>query len=208
MVSIATWIRECDEHWFREVFAGHPDISIHNARLAVVEPAGIDALMLTGGGDISLPFLRQQVAAPSLIVETDPARDEWEFRALHETLAAGKPLLAICRGLQVVNVAMGGTLHLDIADHDFAEPGSTHSLRYGWAAVHRFEAVNSSHHQALDRLADGIDVEAWSASDDVVEQVRLRGYRFALGVQYHPERHSLYRALFDDFFATVRGLSR
>ena len=66
-------------------------------------------------------------------------------------------------------------------------------------------AVNSSHHQALEKLADGIEVEAWSASDAIVEQARLRGHDFAIGVQYHPERHPLYLSLFDDFFARVRG---
>jgi putative glutamine amidotransferase len=64
--------------------------------------------------------------------------------------------------------------------------------------------VNSSHHQALERLATGIEVEAWSSSDGIVEQARLGGYDFAVGVQYHPERHPLYLSLFADFFDRVR----
>src|SRR5690349_1065511 len=111
MVKIATWIWQCDEHWFTRVFAGHLDIAVHNARLhPEVAGGGIDALMLTGGGDISPSFLRQPIPNPSLIVDTDLARDKWEFSAVRETLAAGKPLLAICRGLQVLNVALSGTL--------------------------------------------------------------------------------------------------
>jgi putative glutamine amidotransferase len=205
MPSIATWIRQCDEHWFTDIFGRHLDLTVHNARLHPVDLAKMDALLLSGGGDISLPFLRQQVAMPSLIVDIDRARDEWEFKAVGAMLLAGKPLLAICRGLQVLNVAMGGTLHIDIPDHDNAEIENIQVLRHSSTATHRFAAVNSSHHQALEKLADGIEVEAWSASDGIVEQARLRGHDFAIGVQYHPERHPLYLSLFDDFFARVRS---
>jgi len=205
MPSIATWIRQCDEHWFADIFSRHLDLKVHNARCNQVDLAQMDALLLTGGGDISLGFLRQQVAMPSLIVDTDCARDEWEFEAVGAMLPAGKPLLAICRGLQVLNVAMGGTLHIDIPDHDVAETQNIQVLRHSSKATHRFAAVNSSHHQALEKLADGIEVEAWSASDGIVEQARLCGHDFAIGVQYHPERHPLYLSLFDDFFARVRS---
>src|SRR6267154_1328005 len=121
MPSIATWIRQCDEHWFTDIFSRHLDLTVHNARCHQLDLAQMDALLLTGGGDISLRFLRQQVAMPSLIVDTDCARDEWEFNAVGAMLLAGRPILAICRGLQVLNVAMGGTLHIDIPDHDSAE---------------------------------------------------------------------------------------
>jgi putative glutamine amidotransferase len=205
MPSIATWIRQCDEHWFTDIFSRHLDLTVHNARCHQLDLAQMDALLLTGGGDISLRFLRQQVAMPSLIVDTDCARDEWEFNAVGTMLLAGKPILAICRGLQVLNVAMGGTLHIDIPDHDSSETENIQPLRHSSSATHRFAAVNSSHHQALETLADGIEVEAWSASDGIVEQARLRGHDFAIGVQYHPERHPLYLSLFDDFFARVRG---
>jgi putative glutamine amidotransferase len=76
-------------------------------------------------------------------------------------------------------------------------------LRNERAASHRFEKVNSSHHQAIDRPADGFEVESWCATDDIIEQVRLREYPFALAVQYHPERGPLYQSLFDDFFARL-----
>src|SRR4029079_6371236 len=79
------------------------------------------------------------------------------------------------------------------------------SLRYDGKAKHRFENVNSSHHQAIDRLADGFEVDAWCAYDDVIEQVRLRDYPFALAVQYHPERDKkTYLQLFDDFFSRIK----
>jgi putative glutamine amidotransferase len=204
MASIATWIRQCDEHWFTLIFDRYPNLTVHNARSQPVDPGQMDALLLTGGGDISPEFLRQPIAQPSLIVDTDCRRDEWEFRAVAAMLAAGKPILAICRGLQVLNVAMGGTLHIDIPDHDNLETSNIQVLRHSSQAVHRFAAVNSSHHQALERLADGLEVEAWSASDGIVEQARIRSHAFVLGVQYHPERHRLYLPLFADFFDRVR----
>jgi putative glutamine amidotransferase len=204
MPSIATWIRQCDDHWFTLIFSQYPDLKVHNARSHPVDLGRTDALLLTGGGDISASFLRQTIAQPSLIVDTDRERDEWEFKAVGEMLVSGKPILAICRGLQVLNVVMGGTLQIDIPDHDFAETANIQALRHSSTAVHRFAAVNSTHHQALERLADGIEVEAWSASDGIVEQARIRSHAFAIGVQYHPERHSLYLPLFADFFDRVR----
>ena len=205
MPSIATWIRQCDEHWFELILRGYPHLTAHNARLHPVELGQMDALMLTGGGDISAGFLRQAIADPSLIVDTDGERDEWEFKATREFLFWGKPILAICRGLQVLNVALGGTLHIDIPGHDNYERENVQPLRHSSKALHRFVAVNSSHHQALERLADGIEVEAWSASDDIVEQARLRSHPYAIGVQYHPERDPLYLPLFAEFFGRVRN---
>jgi gamma-glutamyl-gamma-aminobutyrate hydrolase PuuD len=90
--------------------------------------------------------------------------------------------------------------YVDIRDHDMAETTNIQKLRYDAAAIHRFSAVNSSHHQAIDTLGHGIVVEGWSSTDDIIEQTRLRDYPFAIGVQYHPERHSQYRSLFDDFY--------
>src|ERR1700676_1848350 len=196
MPRIASWIRQCDEHWFTLIFNRYPGLMVHNARSHPVDLGEMDALMLTGGGDISVGYLPQPVAQPSLIVDTDCKRDEWEFKVVAKMLASGKPILAICRGLQVLNVAMGGTLHIDIPDHDNAETANIQPLRHSSKAVHRFAAVNSSHHQALERLADGIEVEAWSASDEIIKQARVRSHDFAIGVQYHPERDLLYNSLF------------
>ena len=205
MPSIATWIRQCDEHWFEHIFSRYPHLTVHNARTHPVDLDQMDALMLTGGGDISVSFLRQAIAQPSLIVDTDCARDAWEFKATSEILLSGKPILAICRGLQVLNVALGGTLHIDIPGHDSAERENIQPLRHSSNAIHRFAAVNSSHHQALEKLADGMEVEAWSSSDGIIEQARLRSHPYAIGVQYHPERDPLYLPLFADFFEQVRS---
>ena len=71
MPNIATWMRQCDEHWFTLVFESYPRLKVHNARTHPVDLAQMDALMLTGGGDISACFLRQPIEQPSLIVDTD-----------------------------------------------------------------------------------------------------------------------------------------
>ncbi|PYJ20067.1 MAG: gamma-glutamyl-gamma-aminobutyrate hydrolase family protein, partial [Verrucomicrobia bacterium] len=94
------------------------------------------------------------------------------------------------------------TLRLDIPGHKHPhqKDRDVQPLRYDTSANHRFEKVNSSHHQAVDRVADGFEIEAWCAADDIIEQMRLRNYPFALGVQYHPERGTIYDALFEDFF--------
>jgi putative glutamine amidotransferase len=136
-----------------------------------------------------------------LIEEPDPARDAWEFEAVAKMLAAEKPVLAICKGHQVLNVALGGTLRLDVPGHRAPEArsGNIQPLRYTQGVKHVFNNVNSSHHQAVGQLGGRLEVEAWCATDDIIEQVKIRGYPFGLGVQYHPERDLMYASLFDDF---------
>jgi len=206
--NLATWIRDCDQRWFVQLFARWPGVVVHNARESAVDLDAVDALLLTGGGDISAEFLAQKVTQPECITDTDPPRDRWEFSALREILSANKPLLAICRGLQVLNVVTGGTLHLHVPGHDNAETANIQKIRYDSRAVHRFSAVNSSHHQAIDTPGDGIIVEGWSSEDGIIEQARLRNYPFGIGVQYHPERHSQYQSLFDDFYEHIVRVRR
>ncbi len=109
--------------------------------------------------------------------------------------------------MQLLNVALGGTLRLDIPGHNLPEQKDcdVQTLRHDAAAAHRFEKVNSSHHQAIDRLAAGCVVESWSAEDDVIEQFRLTDRPFALAVQYHPERGTIYDSLFADFLDRIDG---
>jgi len=215
MANLATWIRPKDEKWFRPFFAQHPEIHVFNARKGNVPVDQMEGLLLTGGSDLTPEFLRQENVDRTLIDkdDLDPKRDRWEFEAISKALARGLPILAICRGIQVLNVALGGTLRLDIPGHRLPEQKEKdiQPLRHDGNAKHRFESVNSSHHQAIDRLADGFEVEAWCADDDIIEQVRLRNYPFALAVQYHPERGKIYDALFENFFHKVksfRGASR
>jgi len=201
--NIATWIREVDGAPFERVFSAYPDLRLWNARVESV-PAEIDGLLLTGGEDISAAYLHQPVPDPHLIETPDPARDAWEFELLPRVLEKKLPIFAICRGLQVLNVALGGTLYLDILGHAKLKFDNVQELRYVNGAAIRIPRVNSSHHQALDRLGTGLVVEARYTGDETIEQARLRDYPFCLGVQYHPERDPLYHALFDAFVEHVR----
>ena len=207
MIQVASWIRECDTAHFRQFLDPGQDIRLLNARQEKVDLSAVQGLLLTGGPDISAEFLVQSPVDASLIREPEPPRDAWEFLALRSAINRGLPVFCICKGMQVLNVALGGTLLLDIPGHDLPEMKSANvqPLRHAASAKHRFEKVNSSHHQALDRVADSLEVEAWHADDDVIEQVRLRDYPWGVGVQYHPERDLIYRSLFEDFFAQLES---
>ena len=171
MPVLATWIRAVDEPAFARWFAARPDLEVRNARHcedAIVEagdalPPGAAGLLLSGGPDIAAGFLHQQIPDPAVIEEPDPARDHWEFAALRAALERELPILAICKGVQVLNVALGGTLHLDIPGHNAPElrDGNLQALRYAEnaATAPRFTSVNSSHHQSLDRLGHGLQIE-------------------------------------------------
>ena len=207
MPNLATWIRAKDAKWFRPIFAKHPEIEIWNPRTRNVALNKMDGLLLSGGSDISPEFLRQEIPDPSVInKDVDPERDRWEFQAVQEALSRGVPILAICKGLQVFNVALGGTLKLDIPDHNLPhqKQSDVQPLRHDTAAAHRFSKVNSAHHQAIEQLGDDLEAEAWAEPDDIIEQVRLRKYPFGLAVQYHPERGAIYDSLFEDFFSRLK----
>jgi putative glutamine amidotransferase len=206
MPNLATWMRRKDEKWFQPFFAKHPDIHVFDARKDDVALDRMDGLLLTGGSDISPECLRQEVPDPLVLdKQVDPERDRWEFKAVQNALSRGLPILAICKGLQVFNVALGGTLKLDIPGHNLPhqKESEVQPLRHETAASHRFPKVNSAHHQAIEQLGDDLEVEAWAAHDGIIEQVRLRKYPFGLAVQYHPERSRAYQSLFEDFFSRL-----
>ena len=208
MPKLAIWLREKDEKWFQPFFVKHPEIEICDARKGQAVVADVDGLLLTGGSDIAPEFLRQEIPDPSVLEkDVDPIRDRWEFAAVDQALARGLPILSICKGMQLFNVALGGTLKLDIPGHKSPEQKDkdVQSLRSDSKAAHRFEKVNSSHHQAVDKLGAGLEVQAWCANDEIIEQIRLRNYPFALGVQYHPERGKIYDSLFEDFFSRLKN---
>ena len=205
MLQLASWIRECDSAHFG-MFIDRPGIRTLNARIEPVDVATVHGLLITGGPDISEEFLDQPVGDSSLIRDPEPERDAWEFIAVLAAINRALPIFCICKGVQILNVALGGTLRLDIPGHNLPEmkTANVQPLRYATSARHRFEKVNSSHHQALDRVAASLEVEAWHAGDDIIEQVRIRDYPWGLGVQYHPERDSSYASLFDDFLAQLK----
>jgi putative glutamine amidotransferase len=160
----------------------------------------LDGLVLTGGIDVT-PLLYGETAMPT-VQDTSAERDEFEVKLLLEALAHDVPILAICRGMQLLNVALGGTLVQDIRTEtgsgihhdDFARPRTeiahTVSIRSG-SRLHALLGedaveVNSFHHQAVDRLATPFVATAF-APDGIVEAVEFRAERFVLGVQWHPE---------------------
>ena len=206
MPHLGSWIRESDDDNFARFLEPHPEIQLSNARVQSVDLAALDGLLVTGGPDISAEFHRVPPSDPTLILDPEPDRDAWEFAAVRSAFERGIPIFAICKGVQVLNVALGGTLHLDIRGHDAPEMKlqNVQPLRFTSDARHRFELVNSSHHQALDQVADPLEVEAWHARDGIIEQVRIRDYPWGIGVQYHPERDWQYASLFEDFFAQLR----
>ncbi|MEA3215534.1 MAG: putative glutamine amidotransferase [Acidimicrobiia bacterium] len=175
-----------------------------------------DGLLLIGGADVD-PELYGQERHPSVYGE-NPEVDHFEMVACQVALAAGVPVLAICRGMQVLNVALGGTLHQHITDWpegcDHGEPGvSGGRARVDvqpsslLAAVMGTTEANTScfHHQALDALGQGLVASAWTA-DGIVEAVELedRG-PWLLAVQWHPETVAAsepeHQAIFNGFVA-------
>lgn len=145
-----------------------------------------DALILPGGGDLEpWRYGRENTASRGL----EPRRDQEELELLAEFTAAGKPVLGICRGMQVINVFFGGSLLQDIPGHSALDSGDRlHTLRETPSALPPLleKVVNSAHHQAADRLGSGLRAAQW-APDGVVEGIcheRLPVW----GVQWHPER--------------------
>lgn len=210
MIRVATWIKEKNQPAFDRAFAFAPKVRLENARTAATNVQEADALLLTGGEDISAEFHTQLIKKPELIEKPDPKRDAWEFAATRLAFEREIPILGICRGHQVLNVALGGTLLLDIPGHNFPKQENIQPLRHQLQvpSTRLFANVNSTHHQAVDRIAPGFEVEAWCRSDDVIEQIRHRRHPFCIGVQYHPELSSAYAPLFMTFVGAAISRAR
>lgn len=158
-----------------------------------------DGVLLPGGGDLS-PATYGQAVASDAVYDVNAAQDAFDLATARWALAAGVPLLAVCRGMQVVNVALGGTLEQDMAVAH-RDPAGRHwhevrvdpdgavaqALGTSDTADPRTVRVSCHHHQRVDRLAGGLRAVAWAA-DGTVEAVDLPGAPgFFLGVQWHPE---------------------
>lgn len=151
--------------------------------------AACDALLLPGGGDVRPSLYGQECNGSH---EPDDARDAGEMRTIARFLAMERPIFGICRGLQVLNIVFGGTLLQDIPGHSRIGPDEdrihmTHADDPLLCSLYgkRF-AVNSSHHQVVDRLGVGLQAVQWS-EDGYVEALRHRS-RPVYAVQWHPER--------------------
>jgi putative glutamine amidotransferase len=169
----------------------------------------VDGIVLSGGGDID-PARYGQVAAPE-VYGVNAGRDRWEFALLRGALERGVPVLGICRGAQVLNVALGGALIQDlpaITDHphrdDERDAEGVHPVTVRKGLLARVLGtttvrVNTLHHQAVGKLGAGLRATAW-AQDGTVEAIELEDGRPVLGVQWHPEMlcaHEPHRRLFE-----------
>ncbi len=159
----------------------------------------LDGLVLTGGGDVDpAAYGEERIAA---VGGVNPVRDASERALLAAALAVDLPVLAVCRGLQVLNVELGGTLHQHLPDVIGENDHRRAPLVFGEVRVtprpgSRTEEVFGSeptvlcsHHQAIAELGHGLEVTA-RAADGVIEAVELPSARFVLGVQWHPEEGS------------------
>jgi putative glutamine amidotransferase len=171
-----------------------------NIRIADYVDA-LDGIVLQGGADVSPLTYGEQPLKKEW--EGDGIRDRYELDLLQEFVAAGKPVLGICRGSQLINVAFGGTLYQDIAEQCRGAQDHVHAVNYdqhfhdvsfvaggGLAQLYPDRGaarVNSLHHQAVKALGKDIAVEALSVPDEIVEAIRWQGRSYVVGVQWHPE---------------------
>lgn len=176
----------------------------------------VDGVLLTGGYDVD-PYLYGEPPIPQMGV-IEPKRDQFEVSLSRQAVNAGKSVLAICRGIQVFNVALGGTLYQDIysqlkdlVKHVQQAPTyyGTHRVRIkAGSKLHRIlgkeeVSVNSYHHQAVKDLGKSLTAVAW-AEDGIIEAVEHDRKEFTLGVQWHPEHMiegdmiKLFRAFVDE----------
>ncbi len=216
VVGITSWRRTLDTFYgpdrLQTLSTFYPD-SVSAAEMTpLMFPAGldpaeaprlvdlVDGVLISGGDDVDPTGYGQENTAST---KTDPEVDRFEVAVLEAARTAGKPVLAICRGLQIVNVALGGTLHQEVTspggthelistDHEEMnarrhvvtfEPGSLLSSIYGASEA----KVNTLHHQGVDRLADPLVVEG-TTDDGLIEAARWDGDWWVLAVQWHPER--------------------
>jgi putative glutamine amidotransferase len=185
----------------------------------------LDGLVLQGGADVSPLSYGETPMRPEW--SGDRIRDEYEITLIRMFLAKGKPVFGVCRGLQILNVAMGGSLYQDIGTQ---LPGSLvhrnweiydqnfHNIAFAQRSHLASLYPNTSkatvcsvHHQSIKTVGKNLVVEAWSTDDNVVEAIRLEGPTWAYAVQWHPEWHEPNdNALLDgsvllrDFLAAVK----
>jgi gamma-glutamyl-gamma-aminobutyrate hydrolase PuuD len=223
--SVAHWVMSRDVMVFMLPMVSRGAL-VSRGNLKLSDYVGqFDGLVLQGGADVSPTSYNEEAIKPEW--NGDKVRDDFERELLMEFVEAGKPVLGICRGAQLINVAFGGTLYQDI---ELQYPGA---IRHVDTALYdryhheiRFEAgsrlaklyagqesgqVTSIHHQAVRTLARDIVVEAWSVPDLVPEALRVEGAGYVFGVQWHPEFHHAGDAvlldsspILEDFLDAVR----
>jgi len=180
----------------------------------------IDALLLIGGADIDPSVYGAEL--DSLTESTYPDRDAFEIAMLRGAIERGMPVLGICRGMQALNVALGGTLLQHIPEVDGSNPhrrvvgsfeGTEHIVELepgslaARAAGEEVHTARCHHHQAIDRLGDGLIVTGRARQDGLVEAIELNDGAWVLGVQWHPETDERSR-LFASLTKAARSASK
>lgn len=227
------YVEECVAHWVMsaDVLAlmipaisqstphGPDKISIHD----YVEL--FDGLVLQGGADVAPESYGDTAIKPEWA--GDKIRDAYELELVHAFIAAGKPVLGVCRGMQIINVALGGTLYQDIptqvasaANHrcELAYENKFHGLnivpntRLAGLLGASKGVINTIHHQSVNILGNNLVVEAYADDGKVVEAIRGTGKSYVFGMQWHPEfmcpeMENLLncRPILDDFLEAVRA---
>ncbi len=234
-IGVTRWedvpVEARDRYWARTREAGGEVVDLNEAAAegATALSATLDALILTGGVDVDPATYGASQRHPK-VKETAPERDAMELAYLEAALKRDIPVLAICRGHQLLNVGFGGALvqHIESGEHraDFATPGYPsrwHDLeiaadsRIARALDATRVEINSRHHQAVDAqtLAAGLRPVAYASDHDhqLVEGMESETHRWVVGVQWHPERPEEQRPAFAPmmrrlFEAVVREASR
>jgi len=222
--SVAHWVMSRDVLVFM-VPTVDKDGLIHSTDIRVSDYArALDGLVLQGGADVCPMSYGEEPLKPEW--GGDRLRDVYEIELVHAFIEAGKPVLGICRGAQLINVALGGTLYQDIrtqiqdsGEHvNDAYEKHRHTVRFVegsslrrlYGGVDR-ASVTSIHHQSVKTIGRGLRVEAFSEPDGVVEAIRSDGKNYIFAVQWHPEFHAGDRGLLDsapileEFLEAARG---
>ena len=201
--SIAHWIIRHGALAFMVPAVDAESVRVERALSIGCYVDALDGLVLQGGADVSPTSYGQEPIDPRW--QGDPVRDRYELALLREFLRQRKPVIGICRGCQLLNVSLGGTLYQDIAtqlpaarahvDNDLYD-NLYHEVTLvpdsaldGLYPADRTLRVTSIHHQAIDGLGEGLVVEARSSEDGIVEAVKWQGPGYARGLQWHPEFH-------------------
>jgi putative glutamine amidotransferase len=218
LVGVTTWRRRLDTFYGPDTLmtlsTSYTDSMVAAGLTPVLIPAAledadayrfidvVDGLLVSGGDDVHPETYGTE---PTVSRGIDTEVDRFEIALVEAARAAGKPVLAICRGLQILNVALGGTLLQEVTSkggaHELITEETDPDEMYTWRHVVRFEPdsiigglygadeakVNTLHHQGIDRLASDLIVEGRS-DDGLIEAARYKGDWWALGVQWHPEK--------------------